>query len=276
MTAGSVGALAATTPTEIALQYVHWRTLFVVVAGLTFVAAASIWLAVPDPAKAAAGPSAKEQWAGVRKVFGHPRFWWIAPLGGIATGTFFAMQGLWSVPWLIEVNGYDRAAAARHLLVMGVVMFATYLALGLFATGLARRGLHARHLFLAGFGANALALAAIVAELPGTYVWWSAYGAGAATNILAFGVLNEGFEAELAGRANTALNLMMFGGGFITQWGIGAVVDGARAGLSLDVAGGLRLAFALALALVAAAYAWFAWGFRRHGTAARAHAEART
>jgi MFS family permease len=263
MTAGSLGALAAATPTELALRFVHWRTLFVGLAAVTFAAAVWVWLAVPDPPRPVEGPGVKAQWAGVRKVFAHSRFWWIAPLGGIGMGVFFALQGLWSVPWLIEVNGYDRAVAARHLLVMGVVMLAGYLALGLFAARLARRGLHPRHLFGLGFGVSALSLAAILGELPGTYVWWSLYGLGAATNILAFTVLNDGFGKELAGRANTALNLLMFAGGFVAQWGIGLVVDAARAGLGLDTAGGLRIAFAFVLALDALAYAWFAWGWRR-------------
>jgi MFS family permease len=263
MTAGSLGALAAATPTELALRVVHWRTLFVGLAAVTFAAAVWIWLAVPDPPKPVEGPGVKAQWAGVRKVFAHPRFWWIAPLGGIGMGAFFALQGLWSVPWLIEVNGYDRAVAARHLLVMGVVMLAGYLALGMFATRLARRGAHPRHLFGLGFGVNALALAAILGELPASYLWWALYGLGAATNILAFAVLNEGFGSELAGRANTALNLLMFAGGFGAQWGIGLVVDAARAALDLGMADGLRIAFALVLTLDVLAYLWFAWGWRR-------------
>jgi predicted MFS family arabinose efflux permease len=263
MTAGSLGALAATTPTELALRYVHWRTLFVGLAALTFAVAVWIWICVPDTPKPVERSGARAQWAGVRRVFAHTRFWWIAPLAGLGMGAFFALQGLWSVPWLIEVNGYDRALAARHLLAMGAVMLVGYLALGLFATPLARRGLHPRHLFGLGFGLNLVAFAAIVGELAGTYAWWSLYGLGATTNILAFTVLNEGFGKELAGRANTALNLLMFVGGFGAQWGIGLVVDAARTGLGLDTAGGLKLAFTLVLALGALAYAWFAWGWRR-------------
>jgi hypothetical protein len=184
------------------------------------------------------------------------------------------VQGLWSVPWLIEVNGYARSVAARHLLVMGVVMLAGFLLLGLFATRLARRGLHPRHLFALGFAVNVCSFAAILAQLPGTYVWWALYGLGASTNILAFTVLTDGFGAELAGRVNTGLNLLMFGGSFVAQWGIGVVVDVAQSGLNLGAADGLRLAFAIALSLDVLAYAWFAWGWRRH--AARIHATALT
>jgi predicted MFS family arabinose efflux permease len=275
MTAGSAGALAAATPTEFALRYMHWRTLFIGLAMLTFAAAVWIWLRVPDMAKPVAKPSLALQWAGVRSLFSHPRFWWIAPLAGCCTGSFFAVQGLWSVPWLTEVNGFDRGVAAGHLSWLGIVMLASYLALGLFAARIARYGLGPRHLFALGFALNLIAFAAIVGQLPGTYVWWALYGLGAATNVLAFTVLNDGFASEFAGRANTALNLMMFGGGFVAQWGIGLVADATRAGLGLDAADGLRFAFALMLALNVMTYAWFAWGWRRHAPYSHAAAAGR-
>ena len=264
MTAGSVGALMATTPTELALRHVHWRTLFVVLALATFVVAAWMWWRVPDTVKPVASPSLATQWAGVRRLFSHPRFWWIAPLAGCCTGSFFAVQGLWSVPWLTEVNGFDRDVAARHLFVMGAVMLAGYLGLGLFATRIARYGVGPRHLFAFGFALNIVAFAAIARMLPGTYVWWLLYGLGAATNVLAFSTLNEGFAPEFAARANTALNLMMFGGGFAAQWGIGLGVDGARVAAGLDTSGGLQVAFGLVLFLELIAYAWFALGWKRH------------
>jgi len=264
MTAGSVGALMATTPTELALRHVHWRTLFVSLALATFAVAAWMWWRVPDTVKPVATPSLATQWAGVRRLFTHPRFWWIAPLAGCCTGSFFAIQGLWSVPWLTEVNGFDRDVAARHLFVMGAVMLAGYLGLGLFATRIARYGVGPRHLFAFGFALNIVAFAAIARMLPGTYFWWLLYGLGAATNVLAFNTLNEGFAPEFAARANTALNLMMFGGGFAAQWGIGLVVDAAQAVAGLDAAGGLEVAFGLVLFLELLAYAWFALGWRRH------------
>ena len=119
--------------------------------------------------------------------------------------------------------------------------------------------------FAAGFAASTAALAAIVARLPATYLWWAIYGFGVSVNVLSLAVLNDGFRKELAGRANTAVNLAMFIGSFAAQWGVGLVVDGARAALGLDTAGGLKLAFTLALALNVATLAWFAMGWRREG-----------
>jgi hypothetical protein len=228
-----------------------------------------IWWRVPDMPKNPNAQGFRVQWAGVRAVFAHPRFWWLSPLGGFGMGSFMAVQGLWSVPWMIEVGGIDRAGAARHLLVMSVVMLAGYLSLGLFASRLARSGWHPRHLFGLGFALSTAALAAIVAQLPGSYAWWSLYGLGATANILGFTVVSEGFPRELAGRANTALNLLMFAGSFAAQWGIGLAVEAARDRLGLDTAGGLKLAFSLVLALEVLAYAWFARGWTRHAVHAR-------
>ena len=251
MTAGSAGALAAATPTEFALRYVHWRTLFAGLALLTFVVAVWIWLRVPDTAKPAETPERRQRSGrACASLFAHPRFWWIAPLAGSCTGSFFAIQGLWSVPWLTEVNGYDRGVAARPSVLDGIVMLAGYLALGLFAARIARYGLGPRHLFALGFalnivGASRRSSGSSPAPMSGgRSTDWAPPPTSSRSALL-----NDGFAAEFAGRANTALNLMMFGGGFVAQWGIGLVVDAARAGFGLDAAGGLQFAFALVLAL---------------------------
>jgi MFS family permease len=65
MTAGSAGALMAATPTELALHYVHWRTLFAALAFVTLAVAAWLWWRVPDIAKPVTAPSVAAQWGGV-------------------------------------------------------------------------------------------------------------------------------------------------------------------------------------------------------------------
>jgi predicted MFS family arabinose efflux permease len=264
MVAGGVGALLATSPLEFALRFVHWRTVFVALAAATGAVALWIWWRVPDTPKPTQTAGLGAQWAGVRLVFKTPRFWWLAPLAGLAMGAFMAIQGLWSVPWMMQVQGLDRASAARHLLLMGVVTLLGYVLLGTFATRLARDGIYARHLFAAGFGLNVLGLGTILVGLPGSYLWWSLYGLGAAVNVLGFTVLNDGFARELAGRANTALNLVMFTVSFAVQWGIGVMIDLAHRALGFDDVNGLKLAFTVIFVLEAAAFAWFAAGWRQH------------
>jgi MFS family permease len=268
MVAGGAGALVATVPVEVALRHVDWRTLFVGFGIATLAVAAAIAWRVPDLQRVADPPSFAEQWKGVRRVFTERRFWWIVPVGSIAMGSFMAIQGLWSVPWRMEVEGHTRAEAASILLAMGVLNLAGYLGLGMFGTRLARRGFDARHMYLTGWTVNLVAFAAIVLRFPGETFWWCVYGFGAAANILAFSVLAQTFPATLAGRANTAVNLTMFTGSFAAQWGIGVVADAARAAAGLSPADGLRVAFAVVLALVTAAYVWFLAGWKRHAVVA--------
>jgi MFS family permease len=275
MVAGGLGALLATAPLAAALAVLSWRAIFVVLAVATFAAAVLLFLTVPDIPRQASTPGFGAQWRGVRSVFHSARFWWLCPLAATGMGSFMAIQGLWSVPWLIEIDGYTRDVAAQHLLVMGIAILVGYVGLGLFATRLARRGIAARHLFATGFGLSILALALIVSRaLSFTYLPWALYGFGSAVNVLGFTVLSEGFPRELTARANTALNLLMFGGSFSAQWGIGLLVDAARIALGADTAGGLRLAFALVLALDLAAFGWLLLGWRRHALTTRAFAAA--
>lgn len=268
MVAGGAGALLATTPVEHALRYVDWRTLFVLFGGVTLVVAAWIAWRVPDLPPHAAPPPFREQWAGVAHVFSERRFWWIVPVAALGMGSFMAIQGLWSVPWMMEVEGRSRAEAANVLLAMSVMSLVGYFGLGLLATRLARLGFVTRHMYLTGWTINLIAIAAIVMRLPGETLWWCLYGFGAAANILAFTLLGEVFPPSLAGRANTAVNLTMFGGSFAAQWGIGVIADMARVLGGMSVAEGLRVAFLIVLAFTAAAYLWFVAGWKRHTAAA--------
>jgi MFS family permease len=264
MVAGGTGALLATTPVEHALRYVDWRTLFVLFGIVTLLVAAWIAWRVPDLPPHAEPPPFREQWAGVTWVFSQPRFWWVVPVSALGMGSFMAIQGLWSVPWMIEVEGHTRAEAANLLFAMNVVTLAGYLGLGMFATRLASQGFHARHMYLTGWTVNLVGIAAIVLRLPGEWLWWCMYGFGAAANIIAFTLMNETIPPSIAGRANTAVNLTMFGGSFAAQWGIGVVADMARVLGGMTVAEGLHVSFVVVLALTAAAYLWFVAGWKRH------------
>ena len=60
-----------------------------------------------------------------------------------------AIQGLWAVPWLIEVDGYDARGRRRHLLrdERASILLGYLRARLLRHRALAHRGIHARHLF---------------------------------------------------------------------------------------------------------------------------------
>jgi predicted MFS family arabinose efflux permease len=270
MFAGGLGALLSTTPLAAALNFMSWRAIFVILAVATLAAAIAIAVVVPDTPHDVRAAAAQGTWRGVKLVYRDARLWWIAPLTGLGMGSLMAIQGLWSVPWMMEVNGYTRSEAASHLLAMGLTTLAGYAFVALASTRLARLGIAPRHLVLGGYGLQVLMLALIVTSAVSfNYLLWAVYGLTAAVNILGYLLLTEGFSRDLAGRASTALNLVMFSTTFAVQWGIGAIADAMRVALGLDLAGGLRVAFALVLAAEALAYLWFALGWRRHAVVGR-------
>jgi hypothetical protein len=61
--------------------------------------------------------------------------------------------------------------------------------------------------------------------LPGYAVpLWLGFGFFGTTAILTYAVLSQVFPAQLSGRCNTALNLLVFIAAFASQWLIGAVI----------------------------------------------------
>jgi len=263
MVAGGLGSLAASAPLEAALAQVGWRPIFAGLGAATLAAAAGIFLGVPDRADSAAPEPLAAQWRGIATVFRSGHFWRVAPLALTVTGGFMAVQGLWSVSWLMEVNGHGRAEAAAHLAAMAVAMLFSYLLIGLGASALQRRRVRSTHLIGAGVGLSLLLLFAIVVELsPRTRLLWVAYGAFSGFGTLVFSEAARGFPVALSGRANTALNQLVFVGAFGFQWGIGALIDVLRAA-GHGVAAAHRVAFALLLGLQGLAWTWFVVARRR-------------
>jgi hypothetical protein len=231
-------------------------------------AAAAIFLLVPDTPNLPNAAGWNAQWHGSERFRSRRRGGWRRWF--CRHRLVHGHQGLWSVPWLIEVNGYSRDVAADHLLLMGIAIVDGYVGIGVFATRLARVGISTLHLYAVGFGLNVVALALITLHAPWTYVLWAVYGLGSAVNVLGFTLLGQGFPRALAARANTAFNLLIFGGSFASQWGIGLVVDAAKSRFGIDTGAALQFAFTLVLAIDFLAYGWFVIGWRRHADVAPA------
>ena len=274
MTAGGLGALVATTPLESALHFTGWREIFLILAGLTMLVALWLFVSVPERAEKPQPESLATQWAGVRMVFASAHFWRFVPLGLTIIGGFMAVQSLWSVSWLMQVNGDSRALAADTLRSMNAAMLIAYVLIGLLATGLARRGIGPIVLLAVGVGVSLLTLGLIVSAGGGSSAWlWVAYGVFSSFGTLAYSQAAAGFPLALAGRANTAFNLMVFIGAFAVQWGIGVLIDALQAATASPAAAH-RYAFLVLLAGQTAAYVWFLLaGWRRR--AAPAHAPQR-
>ena len=115
---GALGAVTATWPAELLLASIGWRELFGLFAALTAVCAILVYFVVPEATPA----RSKAASVGLKKVYGDPRFWRLAPLSASCIGTAWALQGLWAAQWFADVDGFDRAGVVRHLFMMAIAL----------------------------------------------------------------------------------------------------------------------------------------------------------
>ena len=265
MAAGGLGALAATAPVEAALNFTDWRGVFIVLSVLTLMVACCVFLVVPEKEPYGGGSGLQEQLGGIGEVYSSLVFWRIAPWTTLSQATFLAIHGLWSGPWLRDVAGFDRADVAGTLLLVAVSMVAGFIILGAAAERLSRRGIPPLVVAAAGMATFMAVLLIIVLQLK---IWavplWMLFGFFGTSGILPYAVLSQSFPARLAGRANTALNLLVFIAAFTAQWGIGSVIElwppNATGGYAPP---GYRAAFGIMLAFQGLTFLWFLWASAR-------------
>jgi hypothetical protein len=88
---------------------------------------------------------------------------------------------------------------------------------------------------------------------------WSAFAVFGGATVLSYSALGERFPKELAGRANTALNLMHIVAACLLQWLMGFVIELWPAPAnSAHPAAAYAMAFTLALVVQLAALVWLA------------------
>jgi hypothetical protein len=264
MAAGGLGALTASTPLSWAIPAFGWRTVFVGLALAGGIIAALIWR-TPDKSSGPDSPATEPlaaQLAALAAIFKSPVFWRYTPQSALVIGGFMALQGLWAVPWLMNFSGLPRDIAAHHLFLMGTGMLLGFLGIAFGVGPLAARGIAPERLLQGGMGLGMAATALIVLGIGPTEPVWFVLGLVFSVGNLSYALLQKNFEPRLAGRVNTALNLMVFSGAFGIQWSFGAVVDLFQArGMNLRDA--YQITFTALLALQIAAWLWYLAGARQ-------------
>lgn len=225
MAAGALGALTAATPIEAMLPLIGWRGVFWLLAVVAVIAAAYVWLRIPDTPPASDAGSLREAVGSLGMIFRSLDFLRFAGTAMFFTGGFMALQSLWAVPWLMTVDELSRSQAAGVLVLLNLGMFCGQMSIGFFGTRLARRGVRPQNLLQGGYCCVLVVEVLIISgALPSAPLWFL-LGLLAAVNAQAYVAAASCFPREAFGRVSTAINLMAFAGAFVVQWGMGIVLD---------------------------------------------------
>jgi predicted MFS family arabinose efflux permease len=250
---GSLGMVASTLPVQWLLPQVGWRPIFVGLALLVLLSMAVLAWRLPRTATNAPAPAA----SGYRDIWRHPYFQKHLFLGFFCYGGLMAIQTLWAGPWLVQVSGQSPAQAATGLFGINVCMLLTFLTWGWINPRLSARGIGAETLIARGLPISFAMLALIMAMGQGAAWWmWAAWCMGASFMSLAQPAVGMAFPREIAGRALTAYNLVIFSGVFVVQWGVGLLIDGFKA-LGWDTLAAFQGAFGVFLVCCVGAYLRF-------------------
>ena len=281
MAVGGVAAMMVSIPAELLMRVIGWRGMFWLLGGASVLAAAALWWRVPaqrvvqNGSHSTSPPAASDDGraddlgdgitTGYRGIVTSRIFVSYLPLALFGSGGFSAIQSLWAGPWLIDVAGHTRAAAAQVLFVYGFALLLGYFGIGMLGARIASSATAPRRWYIGSLAVAFASLAAIISNLwPASSAPWFVYGLTLGASMLAYPALTKAFPAAIAGRVVTAYNFVMFAGAFALQWSMGALIqallDGGTAKLFA-----YQCAFGAILAAQVLSLIWF-WGLSRRNT----------
>ena len=228
MVAGGLGALGATIPLQNVLYIMDWRGVFLGLSIITVFASLCLWFVLPEHHSSAdKKPDLKTQLKEMGTVFRSPVFWGIAPLTALSSGAFLAIHGLWIKPWLRDVADLGEQESSQLLFLMTLSVIMGYFMLGIFTERLSHL-FNMRPISVGVFGMSLFSLS----QFSLAFGWVSSpmllvllLGFLGTSNILIYAGLFQIFPKSYSGRVSTILNVQVFMGAFLIQWGIGEIIE---------------------------------------------------
>ena len=225
MAFGGVGTIVAAGPVGWSLNYVPWRMVFSVAAGLLIACAGILYFVVPEKKDSNSPQSLAALAAGFRIIFSDGTFWRMGLMLAMISGTHTAVQSLWIGPWLRDVGGFDRPHALALMTGFSIAAVLGFIGIGALCDRLIGRGIRVLTLYKIHSGLTMLFFALVPLLGEHAAPAWLGYFAMASGGPLVLTLLARHFSPQLAGRASTASNVLIFSLAFVFQWGMGAVLD---------------------------------------------------
>jgi MFS family permease len=219
---GGLGAASATMPVRLALQYMDWRGLFMMLGALT--ACCGLLIVLLSPTGKAGNPKVSTL-KSILDVYREPAFRKTISLVLVPHMVFFGIQGLWIGRWLSDVARFPDAAVAYLLYMsMASVIFGA-IAVGMITEWAGRRGV--QPLDVAGLGVALFVLVQMAIVLnyrPSLQLLSVLFTLVGTITGIEYAIIAQSMPKELTGRGATCLNLLIFIGAFLVQAGFGQLI----------------------------------------------------
>lgn len=283
LTAGmaGVGAIIATAPLALLIEWIGWRSTILGFAGIGFLAAGCVWFLVrQSPSQAGLEPienvphqpsvSLRETFGYLRRLLGDPDQWLLSIISFAGMGTILTVIGLWGVPYLVVVYGMDVTAASYFVLLGAVGMLVGGTAVGRISDALGRRFLP----MIAGLTFFGIILTIIPAvgkpPLSVVAVIYFLIGFSIGFTMLALPIIKERYPPKASGVATGTVNGAAFFGATALPPLMGMVLDRYRtgdvvAGTVVYTDFGYRVAFSITAVAVGVACCCAVWLYARQG-----------
>ncbi len=227
LVAGTGGALVAAQPALLLAEALGWRHVFSLAAVLLLISALLVFLLTGDyDRQTTTQNTATEESTSFISLCLHPTMLRAIPPSILIIGGFVALQTLWVGPWLTQALKLTAEQASQILLYLNATILASYLVMGVLSPWLVKLG---ASLFKQS-AAALLWLALCFTALPlwqaqSSWILWPLIALAVPAMFLLQTQTALEFPSQVAGRVLTTLNLMIFAGTFIVQWGLGLITD---------------------------------------------------
>jgi MFS family permease len=226
MSAGQVGLLVTSWPTEYLLNFFTWRGTYGVFIILIFIVVFLTYILIPKQGYTDNSKPVIDRLRDLKIVLRDPSIWRLGPLVWITGGSHIALLTLWAGPWFSSVASYGRDDVATGLTINAIAAIS-----GIFFSGLTAKILHRFNIGILKI-LTVILITHIFSLIPiiffspniGAYFWiiFAMTGQG---GILSYPWVTAKFGMSLSSRANTIVNLGTFVIAFFIQWLVGVVID---------------------------------------------------
>ena len=224
----SLGFLSSTLPIQLLLPSFGWRWIFGGIAILILISIFLMLAFIPkwDHQKEDEFKENSSKSGSLSDVWKDRFFISVIPMGLFNYGGLMAIQTLWAGPWMIRVSGYTPLESATGLFWINITMLISFFLWGYFLPRITNSGFSALKILKLGLPISFLIMLSIIIMGPkaGTF-YITLFILSSIFLSVTQPAVGLSFPSNLAGKALTSFNLLIFLGTFIMQWFMGFVID---------------------------------------------------